>query len=87
VGELTSTRAGSSITLLLVLSPESVNSKYVKMEYRYFFKHDKAIVPILCKTVDIPFEIATFHYLDFTNLRSPDPYAELDRILSRKRNS
>jgi hypothetical protein len=72
--------------LLLIISPDSVISKYVKMEYRYFFKQDKPIIPILYKKVDhIPFEIATLHHIDFTHADRSRSYQELIRILPRQR--
>jgi hypothetical protein len=72
-------------TLLLVLSPESINSKYVKMEYRYFFKQEKPIVPILYQEVkNIPFELATLHYLDFTGNWRTESMTRLRNILARR---
>ena len=71
--------------MLLVMSPEAINSKYVKMEYRYFFKQEKPIVPVLCRTVeDIPFELATLHYLDFTGEWRPEPLQTLRQIPERR---
>ena len=72
-------------SLLLVLSPDAINSKYVKMEYRYFFKQEKPIVPVVCRTVEnMPFELATLHYLDFTGEWRPEPLETLRRILARR---
>ena len=74
-------------TLLLVLTPESITSKYVKMEYRYFFNQEKPIIPILYRQLDrMPFELATFHYVDFTKGDHAKSYQELLRILSRHRS-
>jgi TIR domain-containing protein len=72
-------------TMLLILSPESISSKYVKMEYRYFFKYDKPIIPILYKQIDsMPFELATLNYIDFTRADQSRSYQELIRVLSRR---
>lgn len=73
--------------LLLVLSPEAINSKYVKMEYRYFFKLEKPILPILFREVDIPFELATLNYLDFTGNLRQDSLDKLRSSLSRRYKS
>jgi hypothetical protein len=74
-------------TLLLVLSPDALSSKYVKSEYHYFYSQGKPIVPILYRKVDqLPFVLATLHYIDFTHGDPAAPYAELSRILSRPRN-
>ncbi|CAB9508657.1 MTH538 TIR-like domain (DUF1863) [Seminavis robusta] len=52
--------------LILVMSPDSLSSKYVKMEYRYFFNHDKLIIPILHRPVDrIPPELGCVQHVDF----------------------
>ncbi len=74
-------------TLLLVLSPDAINSKYVKMEYRYFFKQEKPIVPILYRKVnDLPFELATLNYLDFSGEWRTEPLAKLHEILTRRQS-
>ncbi len=73
--------------LLLVLSPNALSSKYVKMEYRYFFSQDKPIVPILYRQVDqLPFELATLHYVDFSKGDMAYAYTTLLNILSRPRS-
>lgn len=73
-------------TLLLVLSPAALTSRYVKMEYRYFFRQEKAIIPILYQRVDqMPFELASLHYIDFTKEDRRESYSNLLRVLSRHR--
>jgi len=73
-------------TLLLVLSPEALASRNVKMEYRYFFRQDKPIIPILYRHVEkLPFELATLHYLDFTKVDSQVSFINLLKILKRQR--
>jgi hypothetical protein len=73
-------------TLLLVLSPDALNSKYVKMEYRYFFRQEKPIIPVLYRQVArMPFELATIHYVDFTQGDRAKSYATLLSVLSRRR--
>lgn len=53
----------SSDYLILCVSPEALASKFVKMEYRYFFLRDKPIVPIMCRTVDrLPAELQIIQY-------------------------
>jgi hypothetical protein len=74
-------------SLLLVLSPDAINSKYVKMEYRYFFNQEKPIIPILYRKVDrLPFELATQHYIDFTHRDRTKSYRDLLNVLSRARS-
>ncbi len=75
-------------TLLLILSPDSVSSKYVKMEYRYFFKQDKPIIPILYRQINnMPFELAPLNYIDFTRADRSRSYQELIHVLSRRRRN
>jgi len=72
-------------TLLLVLSPDALNSKYVKMEYRFFFHQGKPIIPILCRNiVQMPFELAGLHYIDFTKMDKKICYSRLSNVLLRK---
>lgn len=70
--------------LLLVLSPEAIASRNVRTEYRYFFKQEKPIVPIMYRQVDLPFELATIHNLDFTT-GGTNSFEELLRILEQQR--
>jgi hypothetical protein len=73
-------------TLLLVLSPNALSSRYVKMEYRYFFSQGKPIVPVLYEQIpQMPFELATLHYIDFTRGAHQDSLQTLLRVLARHR--
>lgn len=70
--------------LVLVMSPEALKSKYVRMEYRYFFNKNKAIVPVLYKPVeDIPPELHATQYIDFTRPDTAVAYAQLLQALKR----
>lgn len=70
--------------LLLVMSPQSLASKYVKMEYRYFLLNQKPIVPIVFQAVPAPFEIATIQNVDFTTPDRSKSYETLKQILSNR---
>jgi hypothetical protein len=73
-------------SLLLVLSPNAINSKYVKMEYRYFFNQEKPIIPVLYqKVLQLPFELATLQYVDFTREDRTKSNLELLKVLARRR--
>jgi hypothetical protein len=73
-------------TLLLVLSPDALSSKYVKMEYRYFFHQGKPIIPIVYRHVErMPFELASLQYIDFVQGDRTAAYSTLVEILSRRR--
>lgn len=73
--------------LLLVMSPEALASKYVKMEYRYFFNHDKPIIPVLYRAVEkIPPELMSVQHLDFTT-SDPAMFDTLLNVLAAKQKS
>ena len=69
--------------LILVMSPNALASKFVKMEYRYFFSSGKPLIPILYKKVDkFPPELSMLQHIDFTehsNLKESQEH--LHRIL------
>ena len=70
-------------TLILVLSPEALASRYVKMEYRYFFRNEKPIIPLLYqKIVEIPFELSTIQHIDFTGKDKEPSYSRLLETLN-----
>ena len=76
----------SADSLLLILSPDSLNSRHVKMEYRYFFLQEKPIIPVLYKKVDsLPFELATLHYVDFTQGDQEASFRKLLELIDRFR--
>ncbi|MEP7289632.1 MAG: toll/interleukin-1 receptor domain-containing protein [Chloroflexota bacterium] len=54
--------------LVLCVSPEALSSKYAKMEYRYFMRENKPIVPIICQEAKLPAELGGIHYLPFSDL-------------------
>nr|MDO8112473.1 toll/interleukin-1 receptor domain-containing protein [Candidatus Sigynarchaeota archaeon] len=71
--------------LLLIMSPDALESKYVKMEYRYFFNHDKFMIPILYKAVKrIPPELATMQYIDFSTRNDSKAFSELANIIKTR---
>ncbi len=54
--------------LILCVSPEALNSQYVKMEYRYFYTRQKPIYPLVCRPSDLPAELSGIQYVDFDKL-------------------
>jgi hypothetical protein len=76
-------------TLVLVLSPDALQSKWVKREYCYFLTHDKPVIPILCRKVDIeelPFELGPIQCLDFTQGSTNKARTALIGLLSQPRS-
>ncbi len=62
-------------SMILCISPEALESRHVKMEYRYFFNNHKPIYPLICRQPDeLPAELQIIqHY----------PYAELEKLLQQ----
>jgi hypothetical protein len=68
---------------LLAISPEAMRSRYVKMEYRFFFNNDKPIVPVLVRPIsELPPELSGIQYIDLT-IESTSQYDELHHVLVR----
>lgn len=57
--------------MILCVTPRSLPSKYVKMEYRYFINNNKLLIPLLCEQTKLPAELQGIQYTsynDFSNL-------------------
>jgi hypothetical protein len=61
-------------TLALCVTPEALKSKWVKMEYRYFFSKGKPIVPVMCREAELPAELIGIQYYQ---------YAQMDAFIER----
>lgn len=73
-----------SAVMVLIMSPDAMKSRYVRMEYRYFFNKDKPIIPILYKRVEqIPPELFTTQYIDFTHYDAMIAYSHLFQAMRR----
>lgn len=72
-------------TLLLVLSPNSMASKTVKSEYRYFLDQEKRVVPLLSAPLDkLPFDISRINYINFCCNEAAMPFDRLFEALARR---
>ena len=70
--------------LTLIISPDALESRWVKMEYRYFLNNDKTIIPILYKPVQkLPFELAALQYFDFSKPPTDSMYGQLVTTLRK----
>jgi hypothetical protein len=71
--------------LLLVMSPDALESKFVKMEYRYFFNHDRAIIPLLYRSVErIPPELSVTQHIDFSQSNTTSAFSQLVKVIEAK---
>ena len=54
--------------LVVVVSPEALESRYVRLAYRYFFNREKPIVPVLYAPVDdVPLELRKHDMLTYSS--------------------
>lgn len=67
----------SSRLMLLVLSPDSLESGNVEDEWNYFLDKKKPIVPILYRPCEIPYRLFKLQYVDFTSLSYGSALAQL----------
>jgi hypothetical protein len=54
--------------LILCVSPDSLDSKWVKMEYRYFISHEKTIFPLILEKAKMPAELLQLQSTSFAQL-------------------
>ena len=53
--------------LVLCVSPAALDSKYVKMEYRYFVEEDKPLIPVICRQTELPAELRGIQYVQYSD--------------------
>jgi len=66
---------------LIILSSTSVDSKEVRAELRTALDENKAIVPVLYQSCQIPRQLRLIQYIDFTS-RIPDDKEAIGQILN-----
>lgn len=66
--------------LLLVVSPESISSRSVEIEWRHFLDHKKRIVLLIFQAVPLPPELAELEWVDFRGGYKPALKKLLQRI-------
>src|SRR5258708_23352251 len=52
-------------TLLLLVTPDSMASENVALEWQYYFDNHKPIVPLLIKAAKLHFQVSRFQYVRF----------------------
>jgi hypothetical protein len=68
--------------LLLVVSPESISSRSVEVEWRHFLEHNKRIILVIFQAVSLPPELANLEWVDFRGAYAPALKKLLRRIES-----
>jgi hypothetical protein len=70
--------------LILVMTPESLASRYVKMEYRYFLNNDRTVLPIAYKAISkVPFELDGIQRHTFSIEQMDQSFAQFLTALQR----
>lgn len=67
---------------LIILSPEALDSKFIRMEYRAFLNHNKLIVPVLHRSVKrmLP-ELSHIQMVDFSANDFDHSFSTLKQII------
>jgi len=58
--------------MVLGISPEALQSRFVQMEYQYFVNIGRPIIPVICKPARLPPELSSLHNI---------PHTETDLLL------
>ncbi|HUG33656.1 MAG TPA: toll/interleukin-1 receptor domain-containing protein, partial [Anaerolineales bacterium] len=67
----------SSQVMLVVLSPDGVNSPWVQKEYTQALNLRKKIIPLMLETASVPFALNTINFIDFTTGHYEENYKKL----------
>ena len=60
----------SADALLLVVSAASIASRNVEDEWMYFHSHNKTIIPVVLEKVNLPFQLNSIQWVDFSDPNS-----------------
>ena len=64
--------------MVLVVSPDSMDSTNVEDEWQYYHEHHKLIIPVLCRPTTIRyFQLKRIQYVDFVTQSYSDAYKQL----------
>lgn len=70
-----------SQVMLLVLSPDAMESKYVTAEWLYFVEQNKPLIPVLHRPTVLNFQLRPLQYVDFVTQDYDDAFAQLQARL------
>ena len=64
--------------MVLIVSPDALQSSNVEDEWQYYHEHRKPIIPVLCRPTAIThFQLSRIQYVDFVTQRYSDAYKQL----------
>jgi hypothetical protein len=67
----------SSQHVIVVLTPDSIESEWVRKEYTQALSLRKKIIPILLRPTSVPFALNTINFINFSNDEYEDRFKEL----------
>jgi len=70
--------------MLVVISPESVDSHNVEDEWQYFMDQGKPVIPILWRPAKMPFQLNRLQYIDFQAQSFDSAFSQLIGELNRR---
>lgn len=70
--------------MLVILSPDSMESKNVEDEWQYFKDHGKPVIPLWWRSAKVHFQLHRLQYIDFQNQVFGDAFAHLIDELNRQ---
>ncbi len=73
----------NSQVMLVVLSPNSIESEWVEREYLFANNLKLKIIPFLYKTCELPLWSLNIHYIDMANSNYRKSFSELIKVLER----
>ena len=76
----------NSLALIVILTPEAVESKYVTYEWAFALGADVKVIPVVFKRTPLHPRLEALQWLDFTNHASP-PWDKLVEVLRKTAQS
>jgi pSer/pThr/pTyr-binding forkhead associated (FHA) protein len=74
--------------LIVVVSPESLNSRYVRLAYRYFFNREKPVIPLLYANVEeLPLELKKFKLVRYDTHNRKGTFDDVISEIQQRRKS
>lgn len=70
--------------LIVIISPDSMNSRNVEDEWQYYLDNGKPVIPVLLHPTKIHFQLSRIQYIDFTEQPYPLALRHLYVELKRK---
>jgi TolB protein len=86
-GEAIQAGLDSANTMVLIISPKSMESKNVGDEWKYYLDNGKRIVPVLLEPATVSFQLRRLQYADFYNAAYEDALTKLWNYLQGKAGS